>query len=80
MTDDDDVIDYVIYLASIELGVAVSDEEIKMIDRLVSLKLKKRVEFLKNLYVGIYKQLDNHPLGHIWIEKLGVKEEDFKNG
>ena len=74
-----------IYLASRELGVAVSqvsEEEEKMMGRLVSLnsELKKRIEFLKNLYVGIYKRLDNHPLGHIWIEKLGIKEEDLKNG
>ena len=78
---DDEVIEYVIYLANRELGVAVSDEEEeKMMGMLVSLKLKKRIEFLKNIYVGIYKQLDNHPLGHIWIEKLGIKEEDLKNG
>ena len=56
MTNNDDMIDYVIYLASRELGVAVSDEEEKkMIGRLVSLnsELKMRIEFLKNLYVGI---------------------------
>ncbi len=56
VTDNDDVIDYVIYLASRELGVSVSDEEEeKMIGRLVSLnsELKMRIEFLKNLYVGI---------------------------
>ena len=56
MTDNDDIIDYVIYLASRELGVSVSDEEEeKMIGRLVSLnsELKMRIEFLKNLYVGI---------------------------
>ena len=56
MTNNDDMIDYVIYLASRELGVSVSDEEEeKMIGRLVSLnsELKMRIEFLKNLYVGI---------------------------
>ena len=37
VTDNDDVIDYVIYLASRELRVSVSDEEEeKMIGRLVS--------------------------------------------
>ncbi len=81
MTDklNDDVINYAIYLANRELGVAVSDEEEeKMMGRLVSLKLKKRINFLKNLYVDIYKRLDNHSLGHIWIEKLEI--EDLKNG
>ena len=58
----------------------VSKEEEKMMGRLVSLKLKERIDFLKNLYVDIYKQLDNHPLGNIWIENLGIKEEDLKNG
>ena len=78
----EDVIErYAIYLASRELGESVSDEEEeKMMGRLVNSELKKRIEFLKNIYVGIYKQLDNHPLGHIWIEKLGIKEEDLKNG
>ena len=83
MTDNDDVINYAIYLASRELGVAVSDEEEeKMMGRLVSLnsELKKRIEFLKNIYVGVYKRLDNHPLGNIWIENLGIKEEDLNNG
>ena len=37
MTNNDDMIDYVIYLANRELGVAVSDEEEKkMMGRLVS--------------------------------------------
>ncbi len=76
-----------IYLTSRELGVAVSENQVsekeeKMMGRLVSLnpELKKRIDLLKNIYVGIYKRLDNHPLGHIWIEKLGIKEEDLKNG
>ncbi|MCH8126519.1 hypothetical protein IIC38_11220 [candidate division KSB1 bacterium] len=51
----------------------MSEEEDKMMGRFVSLnsELKKRIEFLKSLYVGIYKRLENQPLGHIWIEKLG---------
>ena len=71
----EDVIErYAIYLASRELGEAVSDEEEeKMMGRLVSPKLKKRIAFLKNIYMGIYKRLDNHPFGHIWIEELGIK-------
>ena len=51
----EDVIErYAIYLASRELGESVSDEEEeKMMGRLVNSELKKRISFLKNLYVGV---------------------------